>query len=357
MRSPKFQTSLTGQTSQTSPTSLTFLFFAALILGACTPRQDHPPAMKDPPPSDATAPVPQVTTASSPPPAPPGPWSRKTARITPAPAGFVPPSRVALKPGQVVAAIGDVHGDLAALRGALTLAGALDTADHWAGGGLAVVITGDYLDRGDDEKEILELLPRLQREAAAAGGALHVLTGNHELLNAQGEFCCLSKRGETALDLVGATRRQRFAPGGDLARTLADRPFTLILGRTVFVHGGILTSHVTRDLDALNRAAAQWLRGERPRLPFEVQSLVWTRYHSLGTPTDEVCDELASTLALVDADRMVVGHTVQKTMNAACDGLVWRIDIGLSRHYGSNGPEVLIIDGDRVTVRLAPKTP
>jgi len=343
--------------SPAGPTSLTTLIFVALAFGACTPRRDAPRASEGTSESDAGAPGRQTAPAPSPPAAPPGPWSRKTARITAAPAGFVPPSRVALKPGQIVAAIGDVHGDLTALRGALMFAGALDNADRWVGGSLAMVITGDYLDRGDDEKEILELLPRLQREAAAAGGALHVLTGNHELLNAQGEFCCLSKRGETALDRVGATRRQRFAPGGDLARTLADRPFTLILGRTVFVHGGILTSHVTRDLDSLNRAAAQWLRGERPRLPFEVQSLVWTRYHSLGTPTDEVCDELASTLALVDADRMVVGHTVQKTMNAACDGLVWRIDIGLSRHYGSNGPEVLFIDGDRVTVLRAPKTP
>ncbi len=336
-----------------SRTSRTF-FLLLFLMCACARRQgpprgnDETPALVAGPPDPHIAPAPAPTAAS------PGPWSRKTARITPAPAGFVPPSRVTLRPGQVMAAIGDVHGDLTALRGALKLAGAVDDADRWTGGGLAVVITGDYMDRGDDEKEILELLPRLQQEAAAAGGALHVLTGNHELLNAQGEFCCLSARGKIVLDRPSATRRQRFAPGGDLARALADRPFTLILGRTVFVHGGILTTQVARDLAALNREAAEWLRGTRPRLPFEVQSLVWTRFYSLGTPTDEVCDELASTLAWLDADRMVVGHTVQKTMNAACDGLVWRIDIGLSRHYGSHGPEVLIIDGDRVSVRRAP---
>lgn len=286
-----------------------------------------------------------------------GPWSRKTARITPAPAGFVPPSRVALKPGQVVAAIGDVHGDLTALRGALKLAGAVDDTDRWTGGGLIVVITGDYLDRGDDEKELLELIPRLQREATAAGGALHVLTGNHELLNAQGDFCCLTVRGRTSLDLPGATRRQRFAPGGDLARVLADRPIVLIVGRTVFVHGGVTTTHAASDLDALNRGAREWLLGTRPELPFEVQSMLWMRFYSWGTPADEVCDELASTLAWVDADRVVVGHTVQKTINAACDGLVWRIDVGLSLHYGSRGPEVLVIDGHRVEARRAPATP
>ena len=38
---------------------------------------------------------------------------------------------------------------------------------------------------------------------------------------------------------------------------------------------------------------------------------------------------------------MVVGHTVQQAgITSACDGAVWRIDVGLASHYG--GPiEVL----------------
>lgn len=42
---------------------------------------------------------------------------------------------------------------------------------------------GDQLDRGDEEIQILYALERLQREAQAAGGALHVLNGNHETMN------------------------------------------------------------------------------------------------------------------------------------------------------------------------------
>jgi hypothetical protein len=47
---------------------------------------------------------------------------------------------------------------------------------------------GDQLDRGDSELQILYWLERLQREAARAGGALHVLLGNHETMNAAGRF-------------------------------------------------------------------------------------------------------------------------------------------------------------------------
>lgn len=49
------------------------------------------------------------------------------------------------------------------------------------------VQVGDQLDRGDEELRILYFFERLQQEAAAAGGALHVLNGNHETMNIMGD--------------------------------------------------------------------------------------------------------------------------------------------------------------------------
>jgi hypothetical protein len=44
--------------------------------------------------------------------------------------------------------------------------------------------------------------------------------------------------------------------------------------------------------------------------------------------------------------RMVVGHTVQdQGINAACDGTVWRIDVGLSKAYGGPIQVLEIVDG------------
>ena len=86
-------------------------------------------------------------------------------------------------PARIVA-IADVHGDLDAARAALRLGGAIDGEDRWIGGDLVVVQTGDILDRGDDEQAIMELFLRLGKEAEITGGAVHVLNGNHELMNA-----------------------------------------------------------------------------------------------------------------------------------------------------------------------------
>src|SRR4051794_30279189 len=74
-----------------------------------------------------------------------------------------------------IIAIGDLHGDVSALRAALRLGGAIDDGGRWIGKKLVVVQTGDQLDRGDDEPQILELFARLRGEAEAAGGAVHVL--------------------------------------------------------------------------------------------------------------------------------------------------------------------------------------
>ncbi len=47
---------------------------------------------------------------------------------------------------------------------------------------------GDILDRGDHELRTLMFLERLAGEARAAGGALHLLNGNHETMNAMGDL-------------------------------------------------------------------------------------------------------------------------------------------------------------------------
>ena len=76
-----------------------------------------------------------------------------------------------------VVAVGDIHGDIIAARAALRAAGAIDDKDHWSGGALIVVQTGDLLDRGNDEEAILEWFARLEGEAQKAGGAFIGLIG------------------------------------------------------------------------------------------------------------------------------------------------------------------------------------
>jgi hypothetical protein len=247
--------------------------------------------------------------------------------------------------------IGDVHGDLPAMNAALQLAGAIDAAGHWASGNDTVVFVGDLLDRGADDAPVLNAVRRLQSEAAEVGGTVHCLLGNHEIMNVAGDFRYVAEAAwqgwptapaELILPEVPDFARDRvaaFRPGGDAATWLQTLPVFLVVGDTLFVHGGLLPAHVDYGLAQINQEVSAWIAGQTPNPPqwaASDNSPVWTRVWSLPEPPPD-CAALTAMLDSIDVDRMVVGHTVQEQgMNAACDGRVWRADAGISAHYGGN---------------------
>ncbi len=273
------------------------------------------------------------------------------------------PSR--FPPATRIIAIGDVHGDLEATRRALRLAGAVDEGGNWIGGDLVVVQTGDQLDRGDEEQEILDWFRKLTIEAREAGGAFHVLNGNHELMNAKLDLRYVTPGGyidfEDAVEVDDAdsllatyeegerARAAAFRPGGPYARLLAERNVAVIVGQTVFVHGGIVPEHARYGLERLNREVRSWLLGlsPEPELFARKGSPVWDRHYSHDVDEAD-CSILAETLEMLGARRMVVGHTVQEDgITSYCGGSVWCIDVGIARHYGGD-LQVLEIVGDQV---------
>ncbi len=271
-------------------------------------------------------------------------------------------------PAQHIVAIGDLHGDLEATRTALRLAGAIDEHDQWIGGTKVVVQTGDQLDRGDDELEILDLLDALTVQAQAAGGAVHVLNGNHELMNVKQDLRYVTLGGfldflptpvadpetvdpQTVVDAVHE-RLKACRPGKPFAKRLLDRNVITIVGDTVFVHGGVLPHVVDYGIERLNQETRAWIRADRPYPPdilLATDGPVWSRHYS-DEPDVEDCRLLEDALDGLAAQRMVVGHTVgDDGISSACGDKVWRIDVGLARHYGGN-PAVLELQNGRVRV-------
>lgn len=78
--------------------------------------------------------------------------------------------------------IGDVHGQLKKLVKLLQDRQLIDAEHCWKAGTATLWFMGDFVDRGPDGVAVLDLVMRLQAEAAAAGGAVASLLGNHEML-------------------------------------------------------------------------------------------------------------------------------------------------------------------------------
>jgi hypothetical protein len=247
------------------------------------------------------------------------------------------------------------------MRSALRTAGAIDAADTWIGGDLVVVQTGDILDRGDDEQAMLDLFAKLEVEAKAAGGAVIMLLGNHELMNAAGDFRYVTPGAMTDFDDVPGLDTSKWmrapekvrgriaalGPGGPYAKLLAKHNVIAIVGDTLFSHAGVIGSWVTH-VESVNQSSRCWLDGQAGGVEAAVPAMdndspVWTRAYG-GDRVD--CAAAKATNDRLGVKRQVVGHTVQKTgINAACDDTIWRIDVGLGKLYG--GPiEVLELSPD-----------
>lgn len=294
--------------------------------------------------------------------APAAPPKAAAASASPKDASFRLPAR------SRVVAIGDLHGDLRALRAALRLAGAIDADDRWIGRDLSVVQTGDQLDRGDQDREVLDLLEKLEREASAAASDLIVLNGNHELMNASLDFRYVTPKSFASFSDFGSRapafaerlpneergRAAAFAPGGTYALKLARHLTVAVVGDSLFAHGGVLAAHVDYGLSRINEQASAFLAGKLSALPQVLagdEAPVWTRVYGEPDVDAEACAALERVLSQVGAKRLVVGHTVQKHgISSACRERVFRIDVGLSAYYGDHPPQVLEIAGGRTRI-------
>jgi Calcineurin-like phosphoesterase len=202
------------------------------------------------------------------------------------------------KPAERLIAIGDIHGDFDDFALLLKRVGLVDAQNHWSGGKLTLVQTGDLIDRGPKGRQVMDLLMSLEKEAAASGGRVLVLLGNHEVMNILGDLRYVpaenyasfsdgesEKRRKTAyqeyaawytshtelLSAVTAPKlavaeeewtekhpngfleyREAMGPEGKYGKWLREHSAIAKIGDTVFLHGGIAPSVLSLSLEKIN---------------------------------------------------------------------------------------------------------
>jgi len=87
-----------------------------------------------------------------------------------------------------ILAISDIEGNFEALRRFLLSHKVIDDQYNWTFGNGHLVCVGDFVDRGVYVTECLWLIYDLEEKAKAAGGYVHFLIGNHEVLNMSNDF-------------------------------------------------------------------------------------------------------------------------------------------------------------------------
>ena len=172
--------------------------------------------------------------------------------------------------------------------------GVVDADLNWSGGTTHLVSLGDLIDRGPGSRQVVELLMKLDSQAEEAGGAVHLVLGNHEVMVMTGDLEYVSPE-EFAAFAPDETQAQRdelyaqyrhFNPDGDdvtvrlafdelyppgfvalreaysqsgaLGSWLIKQPFVIKVNDKVYMHGGIASVASEDSLATLNDK----LRGE-----------------------------------------------------------------------------------------------
>jgi hypothetical protein len=288
-----------------------------------------------------------------------------------------------------VVAVGDVHGAYDSLVRVLRFAGIVDEKARWAGGAAHLVQTGDLLDRGKDTRPVLELLMRLEGQARKAGGRVHALLGNHEVMNLVGDFRDVSpeeyeafltpasrERRERFYEIVSRRARDRARAAGDAfdeaayrarfereaplgfverveafsaegryGRWLRRRPVIVRINGVVFVHGGLTPEVAALGCEAVNAAVRREITDDiatarlspQETLSSGVNGPLWFR----GLAKEDETAFLPSVervLESLGARAIVVGHTVTGTgrVQPRFGGRVILNDVGMGEVYGGN---------------------
>jgi hypothetical protein len=193
-----------------------------------------------------------------------------------------------------VVAVGDLHGSYEKALKLFQGAGLIDADYKWIGGQQHLVTAGDLLDRGVGDRPLMDLMMRLQKEAEAAGGRVHVLLGNHESMNLLRDWRYVNPRSfvawaddETDADRKRAWRdfvntragsdskskaiadfQTEFPPGffarqrslekdGEYGKWLLTLPAVVKINGVIYVHGGLTVETAALGLDELNRSVLQ----------------------------------------------------------------------------------------------------
>ena len=64
----------------------------------------------------------------------------------------------------------------------------IDAESNWIAGSDILVQTGDIVDRGSDALDIYQMMRELRSQADGAGGQVISILGNHEVMNAVGDW-------------------------------------------------------------------------------------------------------------------------------------------------------------------------
>lgn len=235
-------------------------------------------------------------------------------------------------------AFSDIEGNIDAMVMLLKDAGVMNSNFDWTYGTGHVFIAGDLFDRGSYVTECLWLIYRLETQAAAAGGKIHFVLGNHDIMNMRGDFRYVAQKYRDNAVTLGESLSSFYAKDTELGRWLRTKNIVEKAGKFLIAHGGLSPAVETLNLsfDQMNNYGRHHIDYSCTSSACSVvnggssEGIYWYRGMTKKYLYQNEVDSIMRTFG---GEHLILGHTVYSTITPLYNYKVLAIDLDHAYNY------------------------
>lgn len=216
--------------------------------------------------------------------------------------------------------VSDIEGEFEGFRKLLIANKVINEKYEWTFGKGHMVICGDLFDRGLSVTESIWLIYKLETLAKAAGGHVHTILGNHDIMNLSGDLRYVQPKYIESAKILGVDYLSLYGSESELGRWLRSKNTIEKIGDNLCMHAGVspIINSLGLSVEEINKACRPYYDkvkvlngvGDAKIDPFfkGETSLFWYRGYFIDPKATEA--EVSETLKVFGVNRIIVGHTI-----------------------------------------------
>lgn len=246
-----------------------------------------------------------------------------------------------------IVVISDVHGQYELFIELLKQHNVINSNLEWCFNDGHLVVLGDIFDRGSKVTELLWLVYQLEQQAEIAGGKVHYILGNHEMMVLNNDLRYINEKYIHTSQKMNMVYTQLFAENTFFGKWLRSKPVMVTINDLLFVHAGISPELVSKGITIekanhifhdkiIGRSWDMILNDSISTFLLSEEGPLWHR----GYFKKEISDnEINNILNYFNSQYIIVGHTSMPNILSLRNGRVIAVDSNIKEGiYG----EILI---------------